>query len=180
MLYDSEFTRRGGSRATAKIGKPETKRGDFVHRPLDFRLRLPFGRCAATLLATLLVVVGCEQNPNRYAVEGTVTLDGEPLDEGQIRLVPQRGTSGPSSGAPIREGRFSIARDRGPFAGEFTVEITAVRETGEILNHPDEGPVPLTAQYLPARYNSKSDLTASVKAGEPNLVEFKLTSDEGP
>ena len=107
-----------------------------------------------------------------------MTLDGEPLTEGQIRFVPKRGTGGPSAGGPVREGRYAVARDGGPFAGEFRVEITATRETGEILNHPDEGPVPLTAQYLPERYNSRSELTATVKAGEKNSFDFSLTSEK--
>ena len=92
--------------------------------------------------------------------------------------MPQPGTSGPSAGGPISEGRFSISRDRGPFAGEFRVAITATRETGKMLNHPDEGPIPLTKQYLPARYNSKSELTANVKASEKNVFEFELTSQK--
>jgi hypothetical protein len=124
------------------------------------------------------LVVGCQQNSDRQAVEGTVTVDGKPLAEGEIRLVPQPGTSGPSAGGPISEGRFSISRDKGPFAGEFRAAITATRETGEMLNHPDEGPIPLTKQYLPARYNSKSELTANVKASEKNVFEFELTSQK--
>jgi len=58
------------------------------------------------------------------------------------------------------------------------VEITATRETGEMLNHPDAGPIPLTEQHLPARYNSKSELIANVKTGEKNVFEFELTSQE--
>ena len=152
-----------------------TKPGDFCARVSFCRLRLSLGCCVASILATTLVV-GCQKDSERQAVEGTVTLDAEPLAEGGIRLVPKRGTNGPSTGGPIREGRYSIARDKGPFAGEFKVEITATRDSGKILNHPDEGPVPITEQYIPARYNTQTELSATVKAGEPNVLNFDLIS----
>jgi len=82
------------------------------------------------LAMTLLAVAGCGQNCQRVSVDGNVTLDGKPLAEGAINFIPQLGTAGPTAGAAITEGRFSIERDRGTFTGMFRVEITATRKTG--------------------------------------------------
>ncbi len=141
------------------------------------------GACGFTALycfvgIALVLLAGCGMNSNRESVEGTVTLDGKPLSEGLIQFIPQQGTGGPSAGAGIAEGRFSIARDKSIFPGKFRVEITAARKTGRKIESPiapgrfaDE-----TVQYLPARYNLQSELTAEVTAGGSNQFEFELTS----
>ena len=126
------------------------------------------------VLASLLVV-GCEQNP-RQALQGTVTLDGEPLSKGQVRFVPQRGTQGPTAGGDIVNGRFSIPPEGATFAGNFEVQITAHRPSGVIRHDPDEGDYELSEQYLPVRYNEASELTAEVTAGGPNEFTFELES----
>ena len=136
---------------------------------------LVVGWSSMAILATLLVV-GCEQNL-RQAVSGTVTLDDQPLPKGTIRFVPQPGTSGPTAGGDIVDGRFSIPPEGAPFAGEFRVEITAFRPSGVMRRDPDEGEYELHEQYLPARYNDRSELTATVKKGEPNELSFELKSD---
>jgi len=137
--------------------------------------RLVVGMFGVAVLATMLVI-GCEQNL-RQAVEGTVTLDDQPLPKGTIRFAPQRGTSGPTSGGDVIDGRFSIPPEGATFAGKFRVEIRASRPSGVIRHDPDEGDYELSEQFLPARYNEKSELTATVKEGELNELVFALESE---
>jgi len=145
--------------------------------PLLGRRRRP-RRAAAAAATVLLLAAGCGGSPRR-AVEGRVTVDGQPLAEGQVTFRPQPGTPGPTSGAEIRQGRFSIPRDKGPFAGELRVEITAWRKTGVKRYDPDlaEGEVELSEQYLPPRYNRQSELRAEVAEDGPN--EFRFDLDTG-
>ena len=90
--------------------------------------------------------------------------------------MPQAGTTSPSAGANISVGRFSISAEKGLLPGEFRVEITAKRKTGQqVLRESAGGMVDQYEQYLPARYNRDSQLTATVQEGA-NQLEFKLTS----
>lgn len=126
----------------------------------------------------LLLLAGCGQASQRADLEGTVTLDGKPLAEGRIKFIPQPDTGGPSAGAKIAEGRFSIARAKGIFPGMFRVEITASRKTGRKVENPiaPGNFFAETVQYLPSRYNRQSELTAEVTTEGPNQFEFVLSS----
>jgi len=134
-----------------------------------------FPRLALLSLAVLLA--GCGGSP-RLAVTGTVTLDGTPLKEGYIQFRPLPGTPGPTAGAEIVDGRFSIAEEKGTFAGTFRVEITAMRDTGGTVMDDMTGKnLPAHEQYLPAQYNSQSELTAEVTTTGPNQFEFRLDTE---
>ena len=142
------------------------------------RRKRAFSAWCYVLGICLTVLAGCGQTSDRCMLEGTVTVDGQPLAEGNIRFLPQPGTGGPSAGGKIMDGRFSIARLDGTFAGEFRVEITASRKTGRQVESPfapgrftDE-----SVQYLPAQYNSQSELTAQVTDDGANRFEFTLSS----
>ena len=89
-----------------------------------------------------------------YSVSGTVTFDGEPVAEGEIRFVPMSKNLNPDVGK-IRKGKF-VAQIK---EGEHKVEIRALK--GE-------------TQFIPARYNIDTDLRFQAKDGEQN---FELRSD---
>lgn len=126
------------------------------------------------LTAGLLFVLGCGGD-QRQSLTGTVTLDGQPLAEGSITFMPQAGTTSPSAGANITEGRFSISAEKGLLPGVFRVEITAKRKTGEQVMSDTAGMVEQYEQFLPACYNRESQLTATVPQGGKPL-EFALSS----
>lgn len=127
------------------------------------------------LLSTLL---GCGRS-ERMSIGGTVTLDGQPLKEGSIRFGPLPGTTGPTAGAEIVNGKFAIRPSGGPFAGGFRVQITAVGATGRKVFDPrSNATIDEYTQILPAQYNSRSQLHAEVTAGGPNRFDFALTSDK--
>ncbi len=133
--------------------------------------------CSLLCIVALSSVLGCGHN-GRAAVEGTVTLDGQPLEKGQIQFNPLPGTAGPTAGADIVNGKFAIPSSGGPFAGNFRVQITQASLTGRKVFDPrSNSMVDEYAQILPARYNSNSQLEAKVSAGGPNSFEFALTSD---
>lgn len=120
---------------------------------------------------------GCGDTGGRVPVQGRVTWDGQPLDQGEIIFIPIQGTTGPTVAGPITNGQFSIPAKKGAKPGRYRVEITADRKTGRKIQA-DEGSSELgdeREQYLPARYNDDSELIAEIKDGKDGL-EFKLTS----
>jgi hypothetical protein len=132
---------------------------------------------AAALCLAVLTGCGGAKVPPRVALEGTVTLDGKPLADGNIRLLPAADTDGGMIGAKIADGRFAFPAERGASPGKYRVEIGASRPTGRKVPDPRrEEPVDEFVQYLPDRYNSQSTLTAEVTATGPNRFEFALSS----
>jgi hypothetical protein len=128
-------------------------------------------------LACLTVLGGCGKDSLRQAIDGTVTLDGAPLAKGYISFRPEVGSPGPTAGAEVVDGKYSISTEGGTFAGKFRVEITASRRSGKKI--PDRFTGELVdeyAQYLPERYNTQSELTAEVKGEGENQFEFTLDS----
>jgi hypothetical protein len=105
-------------------------------------------------------------------------VDGRPLDRGYISLRPMAGTRGPTAGSEVTDGKFHIAAREGTREGKFRVEITASRKTGRQV--PDDlggGMADVYEQYLPARYNAQSELTAEIRANERNELRFELQSE---
>jgi hypothetical protein len=61
-------------------------------------------------LSAAFAVAGCADNsglPTRYPVSGTVTYNGEPLQQGTINFAPVDG-SGRAAGGTISAGRYSL------------------------------------------------------------------------
>jgi hypothetical protein len=127
-------------------------------------------------VAAIAATIGCGDN-RRQGVEGTVTFDGQPIPDGNISFIPQGDARGPTAGAVIKDGRFAIDRARGTFTGTFRVEIVAARATAETVADPVTGErVSLREQYIPAKYNVQSELTAEIAAGGSNQLKYELTS----
>ncbi|MFO0919106.1 MAG: alpha/beta hydrolase [Planctomycetaceae bacterium] len=69
----------------------------------------------------------------RTSVSGSVTLNGEPIKWGQVRLTPQDSPHLPSAFAMIHNGKFRIAADRGPAVGTYVVSVFS---QGNIIAQP--------------------------------------------
>lgn len=109
-------------------------------------------------------------------MSGTVTLDGQHLNSGEIVFVPASGTKGPTAAGAIVDGKFDISAAKGPLPGTYRVEITADRKTGRKIQA-DEASSELVdqyEQYLPGRYNESSELTAEI-TDETAPLSFVLT-----
>ena len=137
------------------------------------------GIISAVLL--LAAVVGCgETNAlNRQAIQGTVTLDGQPIPIGTIRFSPELQT-GVASGGPIANGSYSIRAVDGLPPGKYLVRIYATQPD----NSSEEGMPPGLAtekpgiDLIPAQYNSSSELTCDVVDRNENRFVFDLKSGE--
>ncbi len=114
----------------------------------------------------LLLLSGCSAN---HSVSGKVTLDDAPLQEGYIAFVPEG--PGQGGGSQIADGKYSIQT----LPGKYRVEITA----SKLMPLPDgqvgmDGAKEEVRQYIPAQYNTNTELKAEVPASGP--ADFQLQS----
>ena len=123
------------------------------------------------LIAALLAAAGCGDG-STSTVNGTVTLDGQPLKEGVVRFVPTDG-KGQTASAEVKDGKFTAVVARGELRVEFSAP-KVVRQT-KMYDTPDSKLVDETVELLPARYNVQSTLKITVKGGS-QTEKFELTS----
>lgn len=113
-------------------------------------------------------------------LSGEVTYDGTPVESGFMRFFPVQGTPGDGASANIEDGKYSLAADDGLVAGAYRVSIMASRETGRKIKVPEPTPdapshVMETFQYLPEKFNSRTELQVTLKPGS-NKEDFVLSS----
>ena len=122
------------------------------------------------LLAWLcLMTAGC--GSSRPVMEGTVMLDGVPIEKGTIMLVPADG-KGQTAGSGIEAGRYSMQAS----LGTMKVIIWANRKDGTMPDPANPGSGAITDRYInyvPARYNQNTELEFTVKPGR-NVADFAL------
>jgi hypothetical protein len=131
-------------------------------------LSLARARWCVGLLAGL-AAAGCSRDEPLYPASGVVTLDGQPIDTGDILFVSLNGPRGPDS-AKITGGKYELMTT----AGKKRVEISASKIRPGGARGAEGEPVP--EEYIPARYNTESQLSAEVTAGGSRTLDFELKS----
>jgi hypothetical protein len=120
----------------------------------------------------LLISTGCGGQVRR-AVAGTVTLDGQPLDQAVVQFVPLD-AGGRKTGAPIAAGRYAVPQDVGLLPGRYRVEIADDPPIDPTMR-PDQ--VRQQARRrLPVSYSTSSPLTVEVAANGSPDFDFELAS----
>jgi hypothetical protein len=131
----------------------------------------------AVLLATIASGCGPGNPLGRKAVSGTVTLNGAPLAAGSIMFEPQ-GSQGALGGAPITDGKFTIATQGGLPPGTYIVRISAAAKGKAVAEGPPasgggmRGPDP--PELIPAEWNAKSQHTITVEEKGDNTFDFPI------
>ena len=122
--------------------------------------------------ALLFTAAGCSSD-GRIAVTGAVTLDGKPLDNGEIAFRPAPGNTGCGSGGQIERGEFRLAVNHGLYPGKYFVTVQTFKPTGRmVMIH--EKSVP---EHAAVKFNEDGSLEANVTAGAENHFDFQLTSN---
>lgn len=139
-----------------------------------------FVNCVA-LAAVLAVSAGCggigDARSGLVQVTGKVTIDGTPLTSGMISFIPAQGTEAFNS--PIdATGNYSLAASPsspGALPGEYKVIVVATDGPPKMG---EKGTVIEAKSLVPEKFKSPetSGLTGSVKAGQPNVIDFPLKS----
>ncbi len=116
-----------------------------------------------------LFLVGCggTDGPAVSEITGKVTFDGQPIATGEILFMPADG-KGRSDAGKIVDGSFKCQAT----PGMKTVRISATKELPE--KAPDG--LPNYVSYIPAKYNSSSELTADIQKSGKNELQFDLKS----
>lgn len=122
-----------------------------------------------------LMALGCSQ---QLKVEGKVTFDGTPLEEGSISFEPADGT-GSEFGGVISAGNYVAEAPPTAKPGAKIVRIRASRKTGKQM--PAGPPFPPDKMVdeivpLPADYHDGGKLTTELKPGTGNRADFELVS----
>jgi hypothetical protein len=130
-------------------------------------------RIAPLVLIGLLLVLPSCGGSSTHSVSGTVNFDGQPLPDGNIAFSPTgTGARGPGKGAKITGGKYELRTE----AGKYKVQITASKmmplPKGEVGMY---GEKEMERQYIPDRYNAKTELTADVPGSGP--INFDLKSN---
>jgi hypothetical protein len=122
---------------------------------------------AGLALGLALAVVGC--GGSAQTISGTVTLDNAPVEDGHIAFVPEgRGTS---AGGTISKGKYSCQVPRGKYRVEINASKMMPLPPGQKGMYGDKEEM---RQYIPEKYNNKSELTADVTG--PATLNYDLKS----
>lgn len=129
--------------------------------------------CLVGLLTMMVTLVGCGRasGPQTAVVSGKITLNGAPLESGQINFVPGDGVGAPA-GAKISGGNYKADVP----LGAKRVEIRAPKVVGQkdaYEGDPNSPKIDLIEEMIPPRYNAQSELKATVNTGR-NVQDFSL------
>ena len=119
--------------------------------------------CGGAALLMVVVLAGCSGQKPMGTVEGTVTFNSQPLEQGLIRFVPVDGNS-QTADATITGGKFTANVP----VGDVRVEITAPKVVGQtkMYNTPDSPTVDRIEELIPPKYNVSSELKMTIPKGK--------------
>jgi hypothetical protein len=143
-------------------------------------MRLPVIALVPVCACLLSLLCGCgESDPlGRHAISGSVSLDGAPVEKGNISFHPtEKGVT--SSGAVINAGKYSIAREKGLPVGEYRVTINAPKPGtgGQVAAEALPGdPVPPPQELIPPEWNVNSEQFIEVTDKGPFEFKFEVKS----
>lgn len=138
-------------------------------------MKLAISLSAAVFAASIIGCGGAPEGPKTAPVTGQVTLDGEPVAEGEIIFRPSEGGDGRSDAGAIRNGNYTMEST----LGAKRVEIRAMRPVaGAVEETLETGETGIAVeQYIPEKFNDKSELTADVQDSADNKIDFALTTE---
>ena len=120
----------------------------------------------------VLSLAGCSDN-GLLEISGSVTLDGQPVEEGSISLMPVDG-KGVTGGGLISNGTYTAETS----PGEMAVQIYAYKTVEKAKPTAEEIERGITSdrvELLPPVYNRQSKLRIQVSDSEQTF-DFALTS----
>ena len=131
------------------------------------------------MLGAISVLVGCgSSGPARSAVEGAVTVGGQPLPAGRIIFTPVTPSKGPAVSARITAGRYQMDNAVGPVVGKNRVEVEADLNLGFALDDEEafarRGAVPIPPSPIPSGYSATAQLSVEIKPGETNKYNVPI------
>lgn len=121
-------------------------------------------------MLAVVVLSGCgggRVEAKKYPVTGTVNVDGQPLADGMVYFKDI--AAGVSDSAEIKNGQFTGQAEAGSRRVEIFAYITQTSDMGGAVTE-------TKVNTLPAKYNTESTLSETVKANGANSFKFDVTS----
>lgn len=125
-------------------------------------------RRGCVLFLAAAIIGGCVETSNTVTVQGNVSYRGKPLTKAAVTFFPEKGRA-----------IFADLNADGDYTaelppGEYTVTINISSELPPGFKEGDLPPAP--DLVLPPEYTTraKSKLTATVREGEPQTIDFPL------
>lgn len=130
---------------------------------------------AIIALVPSLFFLGCgDGGPGIAGVEGTVTLDGQPLADASVVFAPQSGR--PAGAKTDAEGRYELSFSQGRKGAMPGVHRVMISTAADASQTADGQPIPARKETVPAKYNASTELEFTVESGKTNVANFNLTS----
>ena len=128
-------------------------------------------------LAMLAIFSGCGSKFERYPLEGTVNLDGQPLSNCMVIFAPcDAGASGATG--MVVDGRFAIRQDSGATPGKYNLIFTEIQpDLEEYEQRRADNVPPLNAPTLPRNYQAANEVHVDVMPVQDNRFEIELNSN---
>ena len=137
---------------------------------------LRVGLAASVLLCAVVLLSGC--GSGSPTAEGTVSLDGTPVDGGIIAFIPVGDAEGegkrPAASGEIKAGKYNVDAAHKLKTGKYRVEIRWPKPTGKKSKDPDIPTGDETKEAIPKKYNVESKKEEEVKSGS-NTFNYTLT-----
>ncbi|QDV19616.1 hypothetical protein Pan153_42820 [Gimesia panareensis] len=128
-------------------------------------------------LLSITLIVGCSSadSDQKQEVRGTVSLNGTPISNGAITLIPI--SQGTSVGTTISDGKYLIDSENGALPGEYRVEIDSSQPSGKkIRSTVGESMQDEMINVIPDNFNRNSTLKIVIKKEGQNQHDFELQS----
>lgn len=125
------------------------------------------------LVLGCFTLIGCSGGADIGTVNGTVTLDNEPLKEGMVHFIPEDGKSQTAS-ATIKDGKFSATVPLHAMKVSFSAP-KVLGKPKKMYDTPDSPVVEQIGELIPAKYNVNTQFRITVKAGVQE-EKYELTS----
>jgi hypothetical protein len=103
-------------------------------------------------------------------LEGSVTVDGKPIEEGVMQFLPPPNSPAPVLQAEIKNGRYVVS---GVPLGKVGVLFNAVKDTGRTDSKSTSSPIPVYENIVPEKY--RDGITIEVTKDNPSQ-NFELRS----
>lgn len=145
----------------SRIGFPNRRRNEEM-RPKWNQFSILGALVGTSILAVLFWLVPPLLVP-KTELTGKVTLDGKPLADGVLTLLPQQAGTRQPIQLDIANGVYAIFGGLEP--GNYVVKINASTLQGK-----------LSVELIPEKYNRNSALHIVLRTGH-NIVDFDLVSD---
>lgn len=124
------------------------------------------------VIGAALSVLGC--GSGTPSVSGTVTLDGKPIEGATVTFTPDSKDGsgiGASYGKTDAQGRYSLRTVSGDKSGAVVGKHkVTISKASSDPNNPEGA----AKEWIPSRYNSKSELTFDVSSSGSDKADFEL------